>query len=145
MLLVHHDRAEARLEQMAAHPEPGVDDRAIAPVRFAQRQAVDRGLRRGAGGKHHPHGARGFQRSDERSERPADRRAFGGEFDAGAGIAIVDDAVMTGPHQPADDIRPHAPEANNPQLHRALLSDDRSMSRTDSSRVYRPDQDTKIT
>jgi hypothetical protein len=39
MLLVHHDRAEARLEEMARHPEPRIDDRRISPVGLAERPA----------------------------------------------------------------------------------------------------------
>ena len=37
VLLVHRDRAEPRLEQMAGHPEAGVDRRRVAPMRLAER------------------------------------------------------------------------------------------------------------
>ncbi len=37
VLVVHRDRAEARLEEMSGHPKPGVDDQRIPPVCFAER------------------------------------------------------------------------------------------------------------
>ncbi len=71
-----------------------------------------------AGRQHHPDRARRLELGDHVGEIGRDDRAIRRQGRAGLGIAVVDDAVMPGAHQPAHDVATHPAEADHSKLHR---------------------------
>ena len=70
-----------------------------------------------AGGQHHPHGARRRELLDHLGEPPAPAAPSLASASIGGRVAVIDDGLMPGPHQPPADVAAHPSQADDPKLH----------------------------
>ena len=72
-----------------------------------------------AGREHDPDGAGRFEMADKIAEIVARGGTLAGEAVHRVGALVVDDAVVSGAHQPPHDVAAHPAEADHPELHDA--------------------------
>ncbi len=75
-------------------------------------ELVDRGFGDLAGGQHHPHGARLFQRVQQVREVAGAGGAFAGDAGDRFRAAVIDHAMVAGARQAHADVAAHAAQAD---------------------------------